>query len=481
MKKLDLSESLNHLSDELVSEAEAARTAEPRKRGSWIKYAALAACVVLAVAISVNAVRKSRIPVVPEVIAPAPVTDPTVTASPEESTAPTTEPGVTEPTQSTASDVTASTQSFTSPKEQIYTLPSETGVEDDLITDDLPKIMPTLNVNGMGYEGYMAYDISELTNANPWTEDAEIDTLPVYKNHNKWYLANFPERTDHDKMVVILKHYAEMYGFDMENLEIIDGHAPADYSGDDLDELFDEYFGIPVPEGVYQPMEIRATQNGITVEVDGEYGVSIWIDPEIALPDEYSFDYCMSYEEAEKVSEYLKREYAGVIDIDGPVTDISGGNYNIYVDQGHEIRFYDGSGTLREQMINYNFRTVYFSGNSDGKLWLIRYFRPNLGNKLGDYPIISADEALDMLIDGKYITTVPYDMPGAEYVRKVELIYRTGKYEEYYIPYYKFYVEIEAEGNMKEVYGLNTYGAYYVPAVAPEYIDEMTVWDGRFN
>lgn len=36
--------------------------------------------------------------------------------------------------------------------------------------------------NGMGYEGYLAYDISELVSATPWRETDGLKTLPVYRN-----------------------------------------------------------------------------------------------------------------------------------------------------------------------------------------------------------------------------------------------------------------------------------------------------------
>jgi hypothetical protein len=65
-----------------------------------------------------------------------------------------------------------------------------------------------------------------------------------------------------------------------------------------------------------------------------------------------------------------------------------------------------------------------------------------------------------------------------EYVAKVELVYRTGGTEQYFMPYYRFYVELP---DMERENGLKTYGAYYVPAVEGEYISNMPVWDGRFN
>ena len=76
------------------------------------------------------------------------------------------------------------------------------------------------------------------------------------------------------------------------------------------------------------------------------------------------------------------------------------------------------------------------------------------------------------------MTSVPFEIPGEEFVKKVELIYRTEGYDEYYMPYYRFYVEIpEAELENR----LKTYGAYYVPAVESSYISDMPVWDGMLH
>ncbi len=97
---------------------------------------------------------------------------------------------------------------------------------------------------------------------------------------------------------------------------------------------------------------------------------------------------------------------------------------------------------------------------------------------MGDYPIISAEEAKKLLLNKNYITTVPNEFPGESYIAKTELVYRTGAHEKYFMPYYRFYVELpaaEREGGMK------TYGAYYVPAVLGSYISNMPVWDGSFN
>ena len=109
---------------------------------------------------------------------------------------------------------------------------------------------------------------------------------------------------------------------------------------------------------------------------------------------------------------------------------------------------------------------------------MARIFQPNLSKKVADYPIISAEEAKELLLNGNYITTVPYEMPGENYIAKRELVYRTSKHEKYYMPYYRFYVELP---DMKKDNRIKLYGVYYVPAVNKAYITDMPIWDGSFN
>lgn len=119
-----------------------------------------------------------------------------------------------------------------------------------------------------------------------------------------------------------------------------------------------------------------------------------------------------------------------------------------------------------------------FHCDDEGKLFIARVYQPDLSEKVGDYPIINWQQARELLLNGSYLTTVPYEISGPEYVKKVELIYRTGSHEQYFMPYYRFYVEL-LEEEMEN--GRKTYGAYYVPAVDRSYISNMPTWDGSFN
>jgi hypothetical protein len=139
---------------------------------------------------------------------------------------------------------------------------------------------------------------------------------------------------------------------------------------------------------------------------------------------------------------------------------------------------YEGQGDAIEKILGYNFNYINFYPNETGELWIIRRYNADLSQKIGDYPIVSADEARELLLQGRYITTVPEGLPDEKYIASVELIYRAGRYDGVFMPYYRFLAELPS---MRRDNGLKTFGAYYVPAVESGYLTEMPVWDGGFN
>lgn len=327
---------------------------------------------------------------------------------------------------------------------------------------------------GMGFEGYMAYDISELVNANPWSEDAKLSTLPVFKS--KLYRdENMNMRgMDFEAMRAMLLDTAERLGMDTDNLVITDDTPSAEMQAATVEKFAS--MGEEVPNGYFDPTSLIVEQDGIRIEVVPVMNAIITFDPAKVFPNGLGFHYYSPYEDVEKTAEYIKEEYKELLNMYNPITDINGGDYNIYGERGVDLCFYDGAEDLTQRIINYNFYYTSFSCNESEELFHVCVHNCDLSDKVGDYPIITAKEAKKLLLSGNFVTSVPYDFPGGEYVKKVELIYRTDA--GYYIPYYRFYVELpeaEREGGMK------TYGAYYVPAVKEEYIENMPLWDGSFN
>lgn len=357
-----------------------------------------------------------------------------------------------------------------------FALYSRTAVPD---TADLPvlDLTPKEGANAYGFEGYMAYDISELSSANPWTESMDLKTLPVFRNPVDYDRAGAPSAPvsaeTMEAMKARLLETAERLG--LENVQVTD-NAPSQEEIDAVTEKFASV-GEKVPEGYFEPTEVVAEQDGVKLTVGADLAVRIEFDPAIDLPGEVHFSCNGTYEETKAAAEYLKEQYADLLGMEKSQVSLTGGDYTYDGQQMFGIEFFDAAGDKTRQILNYNFNSASFACNDEGKLWIIRLDRPDLSQKVGDYPIISVKEAQALLCSGNYITTVPEEMPGEEYIARVELIYRDSDLDEYFMPYYRFYVEMS---DMARDNGLKTYGAYYVPAVSGEFLTGMPVWDGQF-
>lgn len=333
------------------------------------------------------------------------------------------------------------------------------------IPTELAMLTVTINrpISEMGAGGGLsAYDISEWINNNPWSEDAKLTTLPVYRNRLTYDDQFQVQGTDFDKMKSLLSDVIDGLGLDTEDFAISDD-APSEY----LQQVITEKLGGNVPDGYFNPTEMRAKSETIQIYVSADLTAEIRFEPAISLPDKYNFTHFASYEDLDAVAGYLKKTYRDLLSFKKPQTNLHGGDYNIYLQQNYDIEFYEGKGSLTEQIINYNFNRVAFYCDDEGNLDLIRVFRSDLSEKVNDYPIISVEEATGQLLAGNYYFPSSSALPEADCIAKVELVYRTGQYEEYFMPYYLFYVklpEMEREG------GLKTYGLYYVPAVEEKYI-----------
>ncbi len=348
-------------------------------------------------------------------------------------------------------------------------------VSNFMLRTKLPLLSISVSNDGMGFEGYGAYDISELVNANPWSEDFELAILPVFKNPITYDEFHIASGADIEKMRSILLEVAGRLGLDADMLTITDD-APDEETKQKMAEGFKMATRLEtLPDGYFDPTMLMTEAEGMKLEVDQFLTVTIRFDPSVPLPEEYSFANGTTYAD---VAEYLKTAYQDLIGFDDPQLNLSGGDRNIYGHQSFSIEFFEGDKHKTKQIVNYHFNRVAFSFDDEGKLFIARVYRPDITEKVGDYPIITVEEANELLANGNYITTVPYELPGMDYVKKVELVYRNDRDSEYFMPYYRFYVELP---DMELDNGMKTYGAYYVPAVSGEYIENMPLWDGSFN
>ena len=257
---------------------------------------------------------------------------------------------------------------------------------------DLPMLTVSENTSqAMGFEGYMAYDISELVSANPWREDAAITTLPVFNNPITYNEQMIASGADFNKMREHLLDVVGRLGLDIDTQTVTDD-VPDEETRRKVSEKLQSVDGT-VPDGYFDPTKLMIETKGLKIEVNQAMTVKISFDPAVSLPSEYNFTHYSSYKDISDVAEYLKTEYKGLIGIDNPQINIYGGDYNIYSQQGYSIEFFDANGSNTQQIVNYNFNRVAFYCDDEGKLFLARIYQPDLTEAVGDYPIITWEEA----------------------------------------------------------------------------------------
>ncbi len=345
--------------------------------------------------------------------------------------------------------------------------------------------LPKLSVDssfggGFGFEAFLAPNAAALSNGNPWDESFSMNTLPVFKN--KYIREAFvnqevliPEAgLSNKKMMEVAKDAAQRSGLSIEELLFYPSANDNDRSAKSFQDVS--------PDSTSFRAVAPCEEGKVIVHYTGE--VMIFFEPGVTLPEQYSFTYNQtSRAQAEETLGYLLKTYSTIVDMEAPALDLFG-DYNIYGEQSFKFSVYESGGvqnpSQEDLILWYNFSRLSFHPDSEGKLSLISWTQYDLSEKIGDYPIISPAEAKELLLSKHYITTVPVEVTDDLPVAKVELLYRTVGYEQVFMPYYRFLIELPPDYNVTEE-GLKAYGAYYVPAVQKEYLTDLPIWDGRFN
>ena len=356
------------------------------------------------------------------------------------------EPVTEEPTVETEEPIVETPAEPEDTEEPVVETPAEPEESDE---PELPMLEITEQPSGgMGYEVLRSKDVSDIITGTPWTEDFTADTLPVFLNN-----AHLNEdATPTDELLELMQQ---------QLIKVAKG------------------FGVTVnPEDIVVSVnESQPYPNALVSYSDEAYRfetnmlVETTVQPiiPIDLPPEYTFPGIVTKEQQEALAEYLKQEHADWIGLDSPVTIISGGDYTTEEVQLYHLGFYEDSSDETEALLNFHFQKANFSTNDAGQLFHIRIFNTNLSNPLGDYPVITPEEAEEMLLAGRYFTTVPEDPPTAETVRGVTLVYRNFLSETSFLPYYRFLVELPNE----TIGDMLAFGAYYVPAVEEQFISNL--------
>ena len=355
------------------------------------------------------------------------------------------------------------------------------------ISPDLPVLSISSSLSqGAGTGDILLRDVSELDDENPWNEEVTLYTLPVYKNpleyetcYDFYYAAN----SDYDKMREVLFETATVLGLDPETLTVTDNTT----NEKDIEKLLDtaERIGVADIDDYLEkrltPTTFYGKAEGVEITVFNDLQVKIEFDPPLSLPDKYDLSANADRRDISSAMKYIKREYSELIGCVDPAINIRQAGYDVNIKAIYDCFFFENEGSLTDRIVNYNFFQSSFHGDEKGELWLIWIDQPDLSNKVGDYPIISVAEATELLYNGNYVTPSFHEITGEDTVAMVSLTYRKGMYDEYFIPYYCFYVEVPTDIVWAEENGLKTYGTFYVPAIESTYIADMPLWNGGMN
>lgn len=326
--------------------------------------------------------------------------------------------------------------------------------------EELPLLSSAITFAPMGYEGHCLYDTAALNSQNPWQEERGPATLPVY-----------------------------------ENLAYSDGSGAPVYLSKEVMTALAEETAASLDTGILSTQwdYHRDTAYCLTAEtvlgtlkVFGGGSVSFQFSQPLTLPEEYRFTPAAeTAAQAEAALYYLAGTYPQWIGLQEPVAEVTA-SYNFYgAYNNSSYLLYEGSGDLTQQILSYNFSRYSFHFTEEGSLQ--GFYRENdlsySAEQIGEYPLIDAQTARELLLAGSFFSSVPQSELKADSLRsedivKVELIYRSGNLSETYLPYYCFHVELKGSGIQAE--GLKEVGLFYVPAVEGIYLTDLPLYDGNF-
>lgn len=198
------------------------------------------------------------------------------------------------------------------------------------------------------------------------------------------------------------------------------------------------------------------------ISVDQDLVVLIMLNNPLELPPEVRLSDPSDVSQWHELADYLQANYGDIIGHGQSDYIIRSAN-QYQTKTAYQILFYPPGETLKDQLVNYQFRRVKFLGLDRHRIDSIRLSRSDLSDQVGDYPVISPGQAGRLLLAGQHLPTgLPEVAPESD-ISLVELTYRLSAPDNLWLPYYRFLVPLAEPSDYTD------YGAYYVPAIESDY------------
>ena len=325
-------------------------------------------------------------------------------------------------------------------------------------------IFSTEDNGGYGYEAYLYYDTDNLAFNNPYNSDMVFDALYVYEYHYLTY------QQMHDELDRVIDHF----GVTRDDLLDVKCHwiqVPDIYNNSTTIYSFDS----PEPGGILNSIDVRFAYGTVSINRGGMVDITVNAN----IPE---------YTSNQQYTDYILGKYRSLIGDNTAVYSWFDRTY--YGDINYHNSFYADSDDFSDKLFNStvmdytisHLDDVLYETRQPGEGISIRYLSADSYSKLSALPAISCYQALWMLYNSKYDTSVPQSITMNSVVNKIELVYKEppinytlGIKKGVAVPFYKIYVKLsdlpernpEIETNNGLLY---SYGAYYVCAIHPDYI-----------
>jgi len=286
-------------------------------------------------------------------------------------------------------------------------------------------------------------DFAERMEHLLWKKETEVAALPIYKNLAYHSPAGYSVYLDQGTMIARVMAIAEQLNMDVLSMK------------EDRTMTSDE------PQNAIYGIQATTDLGSIQINGRGEVYVSFMNGVKLSNGEEMSDE--ASVEEANETVSYLLKKYSHLFSLTPWIPN----SYAEYNQDGERSMNYQAAGGVYVNegipLVEYYFNQVNFEYNEQLGMTGIRYGDIRTAAELvGYYPVISYEEAEALLLQGQYrendwlYDSTPDTKVEVEDIRGVELMYATSPVDEYYQPYYCFYVESQYT---------KMYNKCYVPAI----------------
>lgn len=347
------------------------------------------------------------------------------------------------------------------------------GTQQDEMTSDaaLPEFsLKEANGAGFGMEAVMVREESELVpTAWPVSSGETPASLPVYENARPADATGARAYTQ-EELSALAQQTAAALGFEVERVEL----SPTEAQRQATMERFEAAGLLPSEEDAPEVAAEKQAQLDYNLAPDSAAAVctngavvtaSRTGTVRVELAE--GFDVAPYTQDAQAYAAAVQRladEYGAAFGMQAPQAAVQAD----YTVEGnvHLTNFvWDAAASPAQQLAFASCGRLSFSTGEGGTIF---YEPPQLGEALGEYPLLSQSEAQALLLQGQCLAGAPYAVQSEADIAAVQLCYREGS--EVYAPWYRFWVKLPEEAQQDCAEGCTAYGAYYVPAVRGEYI-----------